>query len=59
MITIVNTMMTTVTAAMIYMKVKRVDPKSSHHRIKCSFYCVFMRQWMLTAPAVVIISQQM
>ena len=40
MITIVNNMMTTVTAAMIYMKVKRVDPKSSHHRKKNVLFIV-------------------
>lgn len=34
MITIVNNMMTTVTAAMIYTKVKRIDPESSQHRKK-------------------------
>lgn len=40
MITIVNNMMTTVTAVIIYMKVKRVDPKSSQHRGKKVLFIV-------------------
>ena len=36
--------------------VKRINPKSFHHKEKNSFYFIYMRRWML---AVVIISQYM
>ena len=50
---------------MVFRKVKRVHPKSSHHKdnffllypFLFSFYCVYMRRWMLAESSVVIISQ--
>lgn len=45
----------------VYRKaVKRVDPKSFHHKGKIVFpffFCIYVRGWMLTKLTVIIISE--